>query len=231
MLIISNLGANSTVQQQAFETAARTGNVEMLRTMLRAPRRVPEHCVTRSLLPATMDGSLPAVLLLLQAGANGNYDGGSALMYAVEAGRLDLTAAIVAAQNPPSSATLNDALHATLSVPSSTFIERYPLAEVLLCGGPQGDAANEGLVKATVLSNVQMMRLFLNHRADINYDNGCAIANAMQRNRADLVGILLQGQDLISGVASELVSRISGTAPFEDRVALLSKVCNDALND
>jgi ankyrin repeat protein len=176
------------------------------------------------LLPAVTSGLLPAVLLLIQAGADGDHDNASALMHAVGTDRLDITNAILLGQRPPSGPSLDKALDSVLSVPSAKLSARYSLIEVLLCGGPTGKAANDALFKATLLGNKDMMDLLLEYRVDINHNEASAVGHAIQRNRADLVATLLQDQPLKPEFASELVKHIPKAAPPSDKVAVLSKL-------
>ncbi len=215
-------GANAALYPSWFVNAAKNGDVEMLRLLLRAPRRIPPQILTEALLPATMSGSLRAVSLLVRAGASGDHDGAAALLYAVETCRIDLATAIIMGQNPPSAALLNRAIEAVFSATTSNLQERHLLTEVLLCGGPKGNAANEGLFKATMLANMEMMQLLLEHRVDVNYNSAYAVRHAIQRNRVDLVRLLLQEQSLRPEFASEAVALISRTASPPDKVAILS---------
>jgi ankyrin repeat protein len=205
-----------------FVNAARNGEIEMLRLLLRAPRRIPTQAVTEALLPATINGSLRAVSLLVRAGASGDHNRAAALMCAVETCRIDLATAIIMGQNPPSAASLDKAIEAVFSATTANLQERHLLTEVLLCGGPYGNAANEGLFKATMLANMEMMQLLLEYRVDVNYSNAYAVGHAIQRNRVDLVRLLLQEQSLRPELASEAVGRISRTASPADKVAILS---------
>lgn len=222
MLTYHELGANAALYPVHFVNAARNGEVEMLKVLLRAPKRVSIQCITESLLHATINGTLGAVSLLVQAGANGDYNGAAALMCAVETCRVDLVTAIIMGQNPPSAASLDKAIEAVFSATTANLHESLLLTEVLLCGGPYGNAANEGLFKATMLANMEMMQLLLEYRADVNYNNAYAVGHAVQRNRVDLVRLLLQEQSLRPDLASEAVGRISHTASPSDKVAILS---------
>ncbi|KAL3425115.1 hypothetical protein PVAG01_04396 [Phlyctema vagabunda] len=224
--VLLQYGANASVHQQIFQKAASNGEVELLKLMLRAPQRIPEHCVTRSLLHATANGSLLAVQLLVTAGAKGDHDGAAAFINAVEMDRIDLVAAILVGPSPPSPVSIDLGLKTALAARSNNFMERYNIIELLLCAGPFGHAKDEGLVKATLFANLELIQLFLWYQADINYHGGSAIASAIQRNRADIFGILLQEQGLKTEVASELVASISRIGPSAERLSLLEKVRN-----
>ncbi|CZR50284.1 uncharacterized protein PAC_00156 [Phialocephala subalpina] len=223
--LLVRYGANTALYESTLINVAKHGDHELLGLLLRAKRGVSQQCLDQSLFPAATCGSLRCVLLLAWAGANADY--GSALMHTVEAERFDLATALITAQCPPSGGTLNQALNSLFAQPSSPAPAtdgQYLLMEALLCGGPEGDAANQGLLRATFLANVPMMQLLLSHQIDINYDGACAVGHAIQRNRSDLMGTLLQNQSLKPEIASELVRNIPAKVPPMDRVAILSKL-------
>ncbi len=202
------------MHEETFINAARE-DAELLKLLLRARLRVPGECITQCLLP---EAPLDVALALLQAGA----DGGSVLMQVVEMDRIDLVAAIILAPKPPSAAGLDAALNSVVS--STSFNKRYSLIEILLCGRPVGNAASEALFKATLLANVGMMQLLLAHKVDINHNGASAVAHAIQRNRGDLVGLLLQNQSLKPDLASELVRHIPRASQPTDKIGILSKL-------
>ncbi|KAE8449388.1 hypothetical protein EG329_008289 [Mollisiaceae sp. DMI_Dod_QoI] len=225
--LLVRYGANTALYEPTLINVAKHGDHELLELLLRAKKRVSQPCLDRSLLPATNCGSLLCILLLAWAGANTDYGGAAALMHAVEAERVDLATALIAAPKPPSGPSLDKALNSVFAQPSSPSPAtdgQYLLTEALLCGGPVGDAANQGLLRATFLANVAMMQLLLSHQVDINFDGGCAVGHAIQRNRCDLMGTLLQSQTLTPDIASELVCRIPVKVSPMDRVAMLSKL-------
>ncbi|KAH7348313.1 hypothetical protein BKA65DRAFT_398151 [Rhexocercosporidium sp. MPI-PUGE-AT-0058] len=215
-------GANSALFEDTFIDSAKHGDAKLLSLFLRARLRVSDECITRSLLPATMSGSLDSVLLLVRAGAKSDPDC-KAFMHAIEMDRLDLTAAIVSSPNPPPGISLNAALESIFSTTTSPA-SRIPMVEVLLCGGPTGNAANEGLFKAILLANFDLIQLLLSHKVDINYDGAAAVGHAIQRNRGDIVGLLLQDQSLTPENASDLVRHIPRTSQPSDKSTILSKL-------
>ncbi|KAI9047910.1 hypothetical protein LZ554_007712 [Drepanopeziza brunnea f. sp. 'monogermtubi'] len=216
-------GANSALYEDAFVTCAQHGDIELLRLLLCARLRLSEACITRSLLPATTSGSLGAVLLLVQAGADGSHESAAALRRAVELNRTDLVVAITRGQNRPSGVDLNAALEAVVS--SSTSLNaKLPIIEVLLCAGAVGNAANEALFKATLLADIESLQLLLSHKVDINYNEASAVAHAIQGKRSDLVTLLLEKQTLKPEYASELVRHIPRSCQSTERIAILSQL-------
>jgi ankyrin repeat protein len=224
LFIDSKPGGNLALSKAFFLDVANNGDSEFIRILLRARRRVSAECVTQALLPAVTSGSLPSVLLLVQAGADGSFDNASALTQAVSDNRVDLTAALILGQYPPDGSSVDQSLASVFQTPFTTLNTRYRLIEVLLCGCPSGSAANNALLQVTLLFNVRMMILLLAHGADINHNGASAVGHAIQRNRADLVAILLQDQSLMPDVASGLVKQIPPNAPSTDKLAVLSKL-------
>jgi len=218
------LGANSAFYEEYLKGAAANGDIELLQLMLRTNKRVSAYCINQALLPATINGSLMAVALLVQAGADTNYDNASALMSAVELSRVDLTVTILGGQISPSGELVDKALDSIFSTPSPALTKSHLMIEVLLCSGPVGNAANEGLFKATMLANTEMMKLLLLYNVDINYGGASAVGSTIKRNRRDLLDLLLQDQSLDPEIASDLVRQIPTTSQPMDRAAMLSKL-------
>ena len=204
--------------------AAQRGDLALVNLFLRAPKRVTEPCVTRSLLLAADNGWLPVVLCLVQAGADGDNENASALMHAAQMGNTGIATAIIMGRNPPSPVSVNRILDRVFSSPPEFINGNQELIEVLLCGGPLGNAVHEGIIKATKLANVGIIQLLLAHNADINYNGAAAVAHAVRQNRGDLLGLLLQGQKLKQEIASELVCLIPTAASSTDKVIILSKL-------
>jgi hypothetical protein len=221
------LGANTALYEPKFCDAAKHGDFELLEILVRSQRKVSQQCLDQSLVHTTTCASLQSVLLLVQAGANANYDDAAALMQAVDSEKVELATALIMAQKPPSGHCLDKALGSLFSRPSissSTMDGAYLMVEVLLCGGPDGNAANQGLLRATSSANVPLMQLLLAHQVDINFDHACAVGYAIRKNRCDLMGILLQSQSLEPEIASELVQNIPRKISHMDKVAILSKL-------
>jgi len=171
-----------------------------------------------------MNGYSAIVSLLRQAGADGDYDGASALMCAVRTSQINVAAAILISENLPSGIAIDQALAIILSASPTVINNSHRLIELLLCAGPIGTVANDGLVKATQSADTALMQLFLKYDVDINYNRGAAVGHAIQHNHQHLVAILLQDQILTPYTASELVHHIPRDSSSMDRVAILSKL-------
>jgi ankyrin repeat protein len=198
---------------------------QLVDIFLRAPKRVSLECVSRGLLPAVKVGHLAVILQLIRAGADANYDEGSAFRCAIEIGRADIAAALLMSSKcPPSGVLVDRAIEQTLKQPAPMVNDSVPVLELLLCGNPIGNAKHEGLIKAAMFFNLNLARIFLAYGADINFNNATALSHAIQTNRGDIVTLLLQKQVLNPELASVLVSRIPERCPSADRIGILSKL-------
>jgi hypothetical protein len=70
---------------------------------------------------------------------------------------------------------LDRAISIIFTEPTVNLGEKQRIVETLLCGGPQGDAVSEALVKATLSGAQSMMRLLLSSRASINHRDASAL--------------------------------------------------------
>jgi ankyrin repeat protein len=223
-VLIDTAGANTAPYEHFLSQAVETNNVDIVDVMLRAPNKVPLLCVSRSLLPAAMNDYSAIVSLLIQADADVNYDGASALICAVRMSQVNIVTAILMAEKPPSGIVVDQALAIILSGPTTVINNSHHLIEILLCAGPIGTVANDGLVHATQSSDIALMQLFLKYDIDINYNGGAAVGHAIQHNHQHLAAILLQDQTLAPDTASDLVGCIPRDSSPMDRVAILSKL-------
>lgn len=222
--LIDMAGANTAPYENFLAQAVESNNVDVVDVMLRARCKLPLLCVSRVLLPAATNNYSAIVSLLIQADADVNHDGASALMCAVRMSQVDIVAAILMAEKPPPGIAVDQALAIVLSASPNVINNSHRLIEILLCAGPIGTTANDGLVKATQSSDIALMQLFLKYDIDINYNGGAAVGHATQHNLQHLAAILLQDQKLSPDTASELVRCIPRDSPPMDRVTILSKL-------
>lgn len=173
-LLLRN-SANASLFQSQFLEAVQKGDPATVSLFLRSPKRPQPTRITEVLYPATVNGNIWTILLLMRAGANGDYDNAKSLLYAVENGRVDIVTAIMMATNPPSPVSLDRAIGIIFTDPTVNLVEKQKMIESLLCGGPQGNAVSEGLVKATLLGAQSMMRLLMTSRASINHRDASAL--------------------------------------------------------
>jgi len=220
--ILLEWGAYASTSLAFLLHAAQYGDAEFVGVLLQSKK--PPTSFSECLLPAAVNGSLRTVSLLMKAGANGDHQEAAALRHAVGTGREDLATVIVMGQKPPSSASLNAALGSLLGNPAINLHQQLRMIDILLCGGPIGDATNEGLIKATQHSCIPMMKLLLEARASVDYRDGAAVRHAIVRGRPDLLDVLLQTQTLSPQIASMAMGCIDLKAPSECKISIASKL-------
>ncbi|TVY34018.1 Ankyrin [Lachnellula subtilissima] len=222
--LLLQYGANATPHDTAFSEAAKNNDVALVGLLLRARHRVPNECISQLLLPAATSKYDRIVALLAKAGADGDHDNSSTLMYAVRTMQVNIVAAILLGQSPPSGPSLDRALALVLSTPQSGANGGHLMIELLLCAGPVGDAVNDGLIQATKEIDIDLMQLLLKYDIDINYKAAAAVGDAIQHNRTFLVEMLLEDHTLSATAASELVCYIPRDASSMEKTAILSKL-------
>ena len=134
MLILSS-GANATPHDTAFSEAVKNNDVALVGLLLRARHRVPNECISQLLLPAATSKYDRIVTLLAKAGADGDHDNASTLMCAVRTMQVNIVAAILLGQSPPSGPSLDRALALVFSAPQSGAFGSHLMIELLLCAG------------------------------------------------------------------------------------------------
>lgn len=183
----SSPGANIAPYEAKVVEAANTNNFKLLALLVRSSHKVSQDCISQCLLPATTNGYHTVVFILMSAGANGDHDSASALMSAISTSQVKIVAIIVQGPIAPSGSSLDTALGLLLSASQSITNESQAMIELLLCAGPTGNAANEGLVSATKAMDWGLMELLLKYEVDVNYKGGAAIGDAIQHSRDFLV--------------------------------------------
>jgi len=173
--LVLRFAANASLFQSQFIAAIQNGDPATVSLFLRSPKRPSTLRITEGLYPATVNGNIWTILLLRRAGANAEYDDAKAFMHAVENERVDIITALMMGTNPPSPASLDRAISIIFTEPTVNLGEKQRIVETLLCGGPQGDAVSEALVKATLSGAQSMMRLLLSSRASINHRDASAL--------------------------------------------------------
>lgn len=134
-MLILLLGANATPHDTAFAEAVTINDVNLVGLLLRARHTVPNEYMSRFLLPAATSKYDKVVALLAKAGADGDHDNASALMCAVRTSQVNIVAAILLGQSPPSGPSLDRALALVLATPQSGANGSHLMIELLLCAG------------------------------------------------------------------------------------------------
>ncbi|KAF7554550.1 hypothetical protein G7Z17_g2825 [Cylindrodendrum hubeiense] len=123
--------------------------------------------------------------------ASPDHRNGEALRTAVVRGDADMTAKILAAKPSPETLTLVFPLTRTLST-----VDRYQMIELFLKGALSGPSLHAALQDAINEDMSQrddaLIRLLLNHNADINYNKGAGLQAVILQKDINLLTLLIQ---------------------------------------
>ncbi|KAF5669408.1 ankyrin repeat domain-containing protein [Fusarium heterosporum] len=123
--------------------------------------------------------------------ASPDHQNGEALRLAIAAGNADMAAKILAAR--PSNETLTAIFPSVRSLPTA---DRYRMVELFLRGAMTGPALHIALQDAISEDASQrddaLIKLLLDHNADINYGEGVGLTNIINQLDLDLFSILMQ---------------------------------------
>jgi hypothetical protein len=134
------------------------------------------------------------------------------------------TALLMSSGCPPTGALVDRAIEQVMQGQPHKVFESYDMLEALLCGNPVGNAKHEGLIKATMSSDHELVRKFLAYGADIKFNGAAAVGSAIKTNQVDMFMILLENQVLSPELTSDLVVQIPKRYPSANRVKILSKL-------
>jgi ankyrin repeat protein len=128
---------------------------------------------------------IPVVEILLQYGANVNYQDGEVLRRAVEKGQLDVCRLLLAAN--PTKPVIK------LAYPSTALNDRevrYHIMEALLQRGGSNIGQNEALIQASkeaINYDLTHVELLLQHSASPNYKDGAAVLESIRTKNLPLL--------------------------------------------
>ncbi|PGH28113.1 hypothetical protein AJ80_00002 [Polytolypa hystricis UAMH7299] len=185
-------GGDPNVCQGAFLYAVEHGDCSLVDLLLSAEKSMDVSCLDQALPLAVTKGLLDVVSGLLQNGANGDYP--NVLESAVQAGRVDITSALLLAQRPPSQASLDYAIGIALQMRNVGMELQTLLVEVLLCAGAKGDAVARGLVTAVKTNDEPLVLLLVGHGASVAYSDCEAIIEAITTGKFCLLDILFKAR-------------------------------------
>ncbi|KLJ06442.1 hypothetical protein EMPG_10167 [Blastomyces silverae] len=215
-------GGDPNFCQQAFLAAVARGDTQLVELLLSAEKRMAASCLDQALPSAVATGTLDLVVALLKSGADGNVPG--ALESAVRAGNVNIVAAFILADHPPSNTSLDDAVELALNEIASGSDLQRTLLEILLCGGANTEVVSRSLVKAVELNDEQIVSLFVRYGASVTFNSADAIIRAIQMGNTNLLASLFSAR--IDGQhASHILTmfpKIASNIPASKQLAIIS---------
>ncbi|EAS32314.3 uncharacterized protein CIMG_03338 [Coccidioides immitis RS] len=199
-------GADPNSCQEEFIENITSGNIPLVKLLLRAEKRLNISCLDEALPIVVSKGPLQLVIILLQQGANA--DSAGLFESVVEGGRIDLIAAFVSAKRPPSPASLSRALGVVLRGSTVVTEEQRLIIEMLLCAGASGENVNKILMRSISTNDGNLASTVVSYREVISYDPSDAIIEAVKKNDMEILSIIFNGK-LDSDCASALLAKFS----------------------
>jgi ankyrin repeat protein len=167
------------------------GDEILLRILLkgRPSVQVTSKAVLKALQLPEEDRRLSSICLLMNAGANINYDHGKAIFEATRSFQLPSLDLLL--QFSPKPSSLNAAFASTTAM--KDIERRYEYTRRLLKAGATGDEVHKALVAAvaTTTPNLDLLKLIIPH-ASIDFEDGRALCLAIQKLLQQHVLLLLK---------------------------------------
>ncbi|RDL34689.1 Uncharacterized protein BP5553_07817 [Venustampulla echinocandica] len=202
--ILLDAGADSADFHSEFLSAVEKKADEMVEIILRAIKGPCASCCSTGLVKAANNGSLRNSLILLEKGANADFDNGAALQKAIADEREDLTDAISFCANKPSPKSFDIAVGLAYSKITDDGDKQHRMIDICLRGGAHGSTTDETLVKACINGQVALIDNLLAHNASVDYRQGAAIQYAVTSKQPGLLTTLLRGKPSMPTFAASI---------------------------
>jgi len=201
-LVLLNSGADAVEFHAEFLAAVEKNADDMVEVVLRSAKGPCTTCITQGLVTATNNGSLRNSLILLEKGADADFENGAALQKAIEAGREDLTNAIAFCKTKPSPKSFDVALGLAYGKLVSDAEKQHRMIDICLRGGARGSTTDETLVQACRSGQIALIELLLTHGASVDHGEGAALQYAVTSKQPALLTTLLRGKPSLSTLAT-----------------------------
>jgi hypothetical protein len=204
--VLLDSGADASAFHEEFLTAVEQNADEMVFILLRATKGPCQDCLSKGLVKAAANGSSRNTSLLVEKGADADFEDGAALQKAIIAGREDLANAIALCEKQPSSNSFDTAVGLAYSKLAGDAEKQYRMVELCLKGGARGSITNDTLVKATISEQSQLINILLEYGASVDHDSGAALKHAVSSKQLKLLKTLLRGKPLNTTLAMVISS-------------------------
>ncbi|KAF3913605.1 hypothetical protein ABW20_dc0102322 [Dactylellina cionopaga] len=196
-------GADASPLCTEFLSAVDNQWEEMVAVLLiSATKGACQECRNKGLVKATTKGSMPISQILLDKGANADFQSGAAMQKAVEYGREDLANAIASCSKRPSAASLDIAVDLAYVGLGEDPEKQHRMIETCLKIGAKGSKTDETLVKACQKGQSGLIDILLTHGASVDHNKGAALQFAVTSKQPDLLTTLLRGKPSNSTMAA-----------------------------
>jgi hypothetical protein len=203
-LVLLNGGADADEFHDDFKAAVQENRDDMVEVLLRATKGPCATCRTISLVKAASNGNLRNSLILLEKGADADFDNGGAMQKAIDAGREDLANAIASCGRKPSPGSFDIAIGLAYSKLAHDAEKQHRMIDICLRGGAKGSITDETLVQACKKGQNALINILLTHGASVDHGTGSAIQYAISSKQPALLTTLLRGKPSMSTLATAI---------------------------
>jgi hypothetical protein len=200
-LVLLNGGADVDGFHAEFLSAVEENRDDMVEILLCATRGPCTACRTTGLVKAVNNGNLRNSLILLEKGADADFEEGAALQKAVMAGREDLANAIAIYERKPSPKSFDIAVGLSYAKLADDAEKQHRMIDICLQGGAKGSITDETLVHACKSGQSALIDILLTYGASVDHDTGAAIQHAISSKHPALLATLLRGKPSLSTLA------------------------------
>jgi hypothetical protein len=201
-LVLLNGGADADKFCDEFLFAVEKNRDDMVEILLRATKGPCATCRTTGLVTAANNGNLRNSLLLLEKGADADYENGAALQKAIGAGREDLANAIAGCARKPSPKSFDIAVGLAYAKLAGDAEKQYRMIDICLRGGAKGSITDETLVGACKKGQNALIDNLLKYGASVDHGAGAAIQYSITSKQPALLTTLLRGKPSMSTLAT-----------------------------
>ena len=204
--ILLDAEADAAKYCKEFLSAVEKNADDMVEILLKANRGPCSECRTTGLVKAVHNGSMRNTLILLEKGADADFQSGAAVQEAISTGREDLTNAIVFCARKPSSSSLDTALGLAYDKLAADAEKQHRMIDICLRGGARGSTTDQTLVQACKAGQEALIDILLTHDTSVDHDAGAALKFAILSKQPALLTTLQRGKPSLSTLATVIPS-------------------------
>lgn len=238
--VLLQYGTDPNTYANMFLDAVKQHDVPIVEIFLNADKPLESVTLDAALSLAVSQKSLKIISLLFKHGANADTFPvldvaitSSVIEGAViDSTALDITAAFILADQPPSPLTLDLAIDSAFRATSTPTVLQLMITELLLCAGARGPTISTTLTKAVIASNLHIIDVIVRCGGSVIADCGESIIVAARNANLDALQFLLSTY-IDPTTASRILSfypEVSLQLPLTHQWALLSKLVESGAN-
>ncbi|RYO80341.1 hypothetical protein DL764_009908 [Monosporascus ibericus] len=192
--ILLESGADAAPLCTEFLSCVVSSADDMVEVLLRAENGPCQNCRDQGLVKAAGKGSARNTQILLDKGADADFQSGEALRTAIADGRDDLAIAIAACAKKASPVSFDLAVEVAYTKLSNDAEKQHRMIQTCLEGGSKGSKTDETLVQACKNGQSELIDLLLAHNVSVDHGLGAALQFAITSKQPELLQTLLRGK-------------------------------------